>query len=227
MTDTLPAVYGIDRTTDGFRRALIDQAKEAGLNADYIAAVISVESGFRANIQNLGGAPALGLIQFWRDYWAPIAKRAGRPDVKWEELRTMSAEEQVPFVLAYYKGTKLPRLGGSATPGDYYMATFMPAFVGKPESFVLGRKGSTERLAGLNMGKVYAQNKGLDVDGDGEITVGDVGRKVTTAYGKASRLARIEVPEKAKPGGTRLGLFFCPSCGSLLEVKAKTGGSRE
>lgn len=219
------------RTDNAFRSSLFSRATESDLNPDYIAAVMALESGFDPNVQNKGGAPALGLIQFWRDYFPQIAARAGRPDVQWDALRSMSAVDQVPFVIAYYQGTRVSR---ESSPTDYYMATFMPAFVGKPPSFELGRRDSTEQIAGLSKAKVYAQNAGLDSDRDGSITVGDVGKKIESIVATARQRPRVSVvlfsegddgspPSSAEPTGPLIAgmggvLFFCRSCGSRSEA---------
>jgi hypothetical protein len=82
------------------------------------------------------------------------------------ELKKMSAAEQLDYVYKYFKmvgvkpGMKL---------GDLYMAVFMPKYVGADDDTVLGQSGAS----GFS-GKVYAQNKGLDRNKDGTITVADV-----------------------------------------------------
>jgi hypothetical protein len=54
------------------------------------------------------------------------------------------------------------------------MAVFMPKYVGYPNETVLGQNGAP----GFS-GKVYAQNKGLDRNKDGAITVADVKQSVS------------------------------------------------
>lgn len=185
---------GLASTSPQFRETLAASALRAGLNPNYISAVMSLESGYDPNVQNFQGAPALGLIQFWRDYFPAVARRAGQPEVTWEDLRSMTASDQVPFVIAFFRASKLPGLGSRATPTDYYMTAFLPAFVGRDPSFVLGREGSQETLApGLSLGAVYAQNKGLDVNGDGLITVGDVGAKIERRVEAAREKPRVVV----------------------------------
>ncbi|MGB1276519.1 MAG: hypothetical protein ACPG77_12290, partial [Nannocystaceae bacterium] len=132
------------------------------------------------------------------------AKRAGMR-VSWDDLAHLSAEAQLPLVFSFFDGVpKLKALGSAATAGDYAMAAFMPAFVGKPNSFVLGKKGSDESIANLNLGKVYAQNAGLDYDKDGTITVGDIRRGIDEAYIQpAQGRAAIPVPLAVEGGGSQ------------------------
>lgn len=196
----LLAVKGIETTTPRFREQLVAGALSLGLDPSYLAAIISLESGFNPNIQNALGAPALGLIQFWRDFFPDIARRAGRPDVSWEDLRYMTAEEQLPFVVAYYVVSPLRRRTG-ATPTDYYMANFLPAFIGYDKGKVLAIKDSSDpllftdgRSSGLSLGKVYSQNPGFDAEKKGYFTVGDVGKKIESIVQAAQGRARLPVP---------------------------------
>lgn len=200
----LLAVKGIDTTTSRFREQLVAGILSLGLNPSFIAAIISLESGFKPNIQNQKGAPALGLIQFWRDYFGPIAARAGM-NVSWEDLRHLTAEEQVPLIVSYYQVSPLRKVP-NATPTDYYMANLLPAFVGYPPSTVLGARDSQDMLTlengkstGIRLGRFYEQNSGLDANGDGVITISDVGRKIENIVSAAQGRARIPVPLPRTP----------------------------
>lgn len=237
-------VGGLSARTDGaFRTALYEQLTAAGFEPSYVAAVLAVESSFNPNVQNAGGSPALGLLQWWRDYWPAVAARAGQADVPWEALRTMSAVDEVPFVVSYFQGTPIPKLGAAATPGDYYVATLLPAFVGAPTSWVVGIKGSTDPLrtptganTGLSLGKVYDQNAWLDVDRDGTMTVADLQAPTESLVRAARQKSPIAVygSSPAAPPGASVAkldpsliasgvLFFCPSCGARSDVAHVVG----
>ena len=212
-----------DRTSPRFRYELWKQATEAGLNPSNIAAVMRIESNFDPNIQNKGrdgvagtadDAPALGLIQFWRDFFPPIVKRAARarPELagtQWEDLRRIGAVQQLPFVMAYFEAQG--RLNAASSPTDYYMATFLPAFVDAPPGTVLGRKGDDQFLPGtkLKLSKIYEQNAGLDTNRDGVITVGDVGSKIEGIVSAARARPAIEVeePDEQTAPGLQASLF--------------------
>jgi hypothetical protein len=86
-----------------------------------------------------------------------------------DALKQMDGVEQLDYVYKYYKMTGV----GDGSVGDLYMATFMPKYIGYPDSFVLGQKGA-EGFPG----KVYAQNAGLDRNKDNKITVSDVKQSV-------------------------------------------------
>jgi len=137
-----------------------------GWDVNAIAAVIKIESGGKADAVNkLSGAS--GLIQFMPE----TAKNLGTTI---EALRSMSALGQLDFVERYLERA----LGGvvPSDPGDYYIAVFMPAYIGRADSDVIATKGE----------KVYDQNAGLDVDGNGKLTVGDTRTVFHRTYDSAA-----------------------------------------
>lgn len=140
-----------------FKAKLEKIAQKLGTTSHAMLAVMKQESGVDPSRQNPSGG-AIGLIQFMPD----TARRLGTST---EELRKMDAVQQLDYVYKYYSMTGV----GDGSVGDLYMATFMPKYVGYPDSHVLGAHGAE----GFS-GKVFAQNKGLDRNKDGKITVGDV-----------------------------------------------------
>lgn len=217
-------------TTAAFRQALYDQATAAGYDPSYIAAVLRLESNFNPAAINPGGHAA-GILQWWDSLFPATAMAAGRPEVQWTDLPNMSAEEQVPFVIAYLQqATSAPLV----TPTDYRLAVFMPAYVGASPDTVLGQRNGTGTIrGGLSLGTVYAQNAGLDTNGDGLITVGDVGDQIENLVADARTRAPIDLSDDSgdtlPPGGSiggalpvllvMSGLFFCPHCSARCPVK--------
>jgi hypothetical protein len=63
--------------------------------------------------------------------------------------------------------------------------TFWPAAIGKSDDHVIARKGEIDPVLKAD---VYAVNRGLDTDGDGVITVGDVRAKLLRAIGGSRRI---------------------------------------
>lgn len=137
-----------------FDETLNSLAKEAGLAADKIRKIIGKESGGRADAENPSGAT--GLIQFMPE----IAKSLGTST---EELKKMSPAEQLPFVIEYFKSRGVTE---KHDQGDYYVAVAAPAFLGKPDSTEVYKRGTPE----------YDQNPSWDVNKDGVVTVGDLKR---------------------------------------------------
>jgi peptidoglycan hydrolase-like protein with peptidoglycan-binding domain len=149
---------------------------------------MSFESGFNPKAENRYSG-ATGLIQ-----WMP-------PNFPVPNLRDLSAEQQLPYAIAWFKARNLSRLGASATPTDYYLSVFLPAFTGYAADTVLGRKGSGDvlRLAngkstGLTLSKMYEQNPAFDSTGKGYYTVGDVGAKIEKLVAGAQGRAPVPVP---------------------------------
>lgn len=193
MTDTYPllTVRGIESTTPSFREQLVAGALAYGLNPSYIAAVIAFESGFNPKAKNPDGG-ALGLIQWRRSVFPAVAKKAGM-NVTWDDLPSLSAEEQLPLVFAYYADKPIHE---ASNPSDYYLAVFLPIGVGKPLDFVLGKADSNEtHPGGLSLGKVYELNKGLDKNPqNGLITVEKAAAPVLSILQAARGRTPLSVP---------------------------------
>lgn len=154
--------------------AISQHAQEAGLDPVSIAAVVQHESGGASGAINPLTKAHGGLIQFSKKHWPNVAAAAGQPNVSWEQMTKMSPEEQVPFVVSYFKNV-FDRAGiKNPATSDYRMAAFMPAFLEEDDNFVLGEKGSKDRKADVRSGKVWEQNQSLDTNRDGKITVGEV-----------------------------------------------------
>jgi hypothetical protein len=203
----LLAFPGLSRTTERFRSELVAQARASSLDPNNVAAVISLESGFDPTATN--GKHA-GLIMFYYKYFPPIAQAAQHPEVQWEDLPKLSAAEQLPFVMAWFR---VHGITYKNDPGDYLLTVFMPGQLGKPKELVIAKQGSTDYVPGTLMfqGTVYDQNKPYDFDHDGEITIGDLDRGMNELLERARGRAPVPVeelpPSEASVGGL-LGLFL-------------------
>jgi hypothetical protein len=154
-------------TPDEFRGALEHYADQEGLNADAVAQVIHRESGGKPGITNPETNKHAGLIQFSQETW----KRMDT-GMTWEQMRKLSAEEQLPYVMQYFRGVGL---GPDDDVGQYALGAFWPVGLNEPDEYEIGRKGSKKMLHGKSMGKIWEQNRGYR-DGD-VITAGSVRRK--------------------------------------------------
>lgn len=166
-------VRGIESTTPGFRAELVRMARRLGLNPDAIAGVMALESGINAQAVNPQSG-ATGLIQFM-----PTTARKLGTTV--EELRAMNATAQLKYVELFLRG--VPKLRAGSRAGDYYLAVFMPAFVGLPDVVPIAVAGDP----------IYDQNKGLDGGKDGVLTVGDVRARLEAELARASALPDLIV----------------------------------
>jgi hypothetical protein len=156
-----PSAANIDTSTiqdPDFNKKLEKIASALGVNSKDLIAIMKMESGVNpAAVNSMSGAT--GLIQF-------MPKTAANLGTSTDALKNMSAVEQLDYVYKYFK---MVGVKPGMELGDLYMAVFMPKYVGADDSTVLGQNGA----AGFS-GKVYAQNKGLDKNKDGTITVADV-----------------------------------------------------
>lgn len=196
------AVPGLEKnTTNAFRWALLELSDRGGLNHDYVATVISFETGgtFSPSIQN-PKSKATGLLQFM-PFW--IAKQGMTPAA----FAALSAIAQLKFVEKFYKGNA-PK--GLTTLCDHYLAVFSPYFIGHPETEVMAAKGSTAPYAGpgsgLTQAKVYDQNSGFDKTGKGYFTVADVCATVKSRYDAAGGKRIVVTPPVAAAAGAGAGV---------------------
>lgn len=135
-----------------------------------------------------GGAwPAVGLHQI-------LAKQL--PSVGWrgtvEDYRRLSAEEQLPFIERWYVNLG-PLLGRVEDVASLYLANFLPALLpgGAALDRVLLRSDGTG--FGGQEGAWYRDNRGLDHEKKGVITVGDLVRSVERAQaGDRAYWAEVE-----------------------------------
>jgi peptidoglycan hydrolase-like protein with peptidoglycan-binding domain len=147
-----------------FNKKLEKIASALGVSSKHLVAIMKQESGVNpAAVNSMSGAT--GLIQF-------MPKTAASLGTTTAELKNMSAVEQLDYVYKYFK---MVGVKPGMDLGDLYMAVFMPKFVGYPDDFVLGQLGG-DKVPGTNLSSdlVYKQNKSLDKNKDGTITVADV-----------------------------------------------------
>jgi peptidoglycan hydrolase-like protein with peptidoglycan-binding domain len=168
----LLAVPGVEKVSDAFKQKVIQIASDLRINPNFLLAVMSFESGetFSPSIKSAAGSGAVGLIQFM----PATAKSLGTSTAA---LAAMTAEDQLDFVAKFLRQFKKPLL----TIEDVYMAVLMPSAIGKGSDFVLFRKPS----------KAYEQNKGLDINKDGVITVGEAADRVRKKLGAAGGVTGV------------------------------------
>lgn len=147
------------KLTKSFLNKTKQVAKRIGCNYKDLLAVMNSESGLNSKAKNPKGS-AVGLIQFM----PATARQLGTTT---EALYNMTPEQQLDYVEKYYLMTKKTYMKGDRqlTAGDLYTLTFMPAYVNKE---VLTTNGH----------KFYNANRGLDVNGDGQITKSDLTQRV-------------------------------------------------
>ena len=142
------------RVSAEFRRKVIALAAEHGCDPSWFMAAMAFETGetFRADIVN-SMSGATGLIQF-------MPRTAIGLGTTVEALARKTPEEQLDDVARYFA----PFKGRLRSLSDVYMAILWPRGVGQPDDYVLIQNDD---------GRAYLQNKGLDINADGNITKGE------------------------------------------------------
>src|SRR5262249_2922896 len=123
--------------------------------------VMMSESAVKATAHNPNGH-ASGLIQFMPSTLTGLGWAEGH-----EAFRTLSAEEQLPYVQKSFPPYKHLGLPAAAR---LYQATFLPATLSlgsAPEIVICGRDAGPHAFA-------YEPNKVFDANHDGSITVGEL-----------------------------------------------------
>lgn len=181
---TVARVAGLptdERTLAIFARV----ARDLRIPPDFLAAVISFESGWDPAISN-PESRCTGLIQFCKAARDMLG-------VSIADLKAMTVAQQLPLVERFYREQGARVLSASRkSVGDAYLAVFAPARVGLPDDATVYQKPSQN----------YADNEPLDKDGDGRITVAEATAPVRAVLAKATE--RLELPppaERRKPGG--------------------------
>ena len=151
--------YTTDGLPDSFFREVGEVSRRIGCRSRDLLAVMMRESGLRADARNRVGN-AVGLIQFLPGTLA----RLGWLETP-EEFRALNADEQLPWIEKFLRPSSRYNLNSA---GRIYQAIFMPASlrtVTDNDTTLIDRYRDAER---------YQRNRGMDIDGDGRITVGDL-----------------------------------------------------
>lgn len=151
------------RVTPAFRTRVRAIAAELGCDPSDLMACMAWESGrsFRADVKNMAGSGAVGLIQF-------MPSTASGLGTTTAALEALTPEQQLDWVEKFFHPWR-GRLHGVA---DLYMAILWPVAVGRPDSHVLFDVHDRDHPAR------YRQNHGLDINGDGHVTKGEAAAKV-------------------------------------------------
>lgn len=175
---SIAAVRGINKTSAEFRGGLNQVAKNLGVNVDWLAAIISFESGFNPAAKNPNSS-ATGLIQFMRNEAIKFGTTV-------EKLAQMTREEQLPYVQKYFEQHR----GRLKSLCDTYYAVFAPVCIGKSLDYVAYAAGSA----------AYRANAAIDKDHSGNIECRDICNQITAILANAGD-RRVAAPCTGTVGG--------------------------
>ena len=162
--------YLIIKNKDAFLNKVIDVSNNIGLKSpNHLMAVMYKESGLNSKARNpVGGAT--GLIQF-------MPRTAEALGTTTELLYNMDSVQQLDYVEKYFLEIKKWTHKELNTYEDLYLATFWPNALGKPDDYIIQSKKLSKELIAL-------QNKTIDLNKDGMITVGEFREYTRRRLGK-------------------------------------------
>lgn len=193
MTAVVP-VPGVEKLSASQLAALKAAADRLGIPVDWLATVISFETGgsFSPTVRNAAGSGAFGLIQFMPTTAQNMLKTATKDEAVQKGMAMSFSEQLDKMVVPYLAGRRYDKLE------DVYLQIFYPVATNKPDDYVIGSSPS----------KVYTQNLGFDTEGKGYITKYDVTRKIRNLYAKAAGLPPIALPKANGLGQFIIGLLI-------------------
>jgi len=161
-----------------FNSVLESLSKKSGINKDWVNRLIHIESGGDSSAHNPHGS-ASGIVQM-------IDSTAKAMGTSAEELRHMTASEQLPFAFKYWNQYK----DKIKQPSDLYIANMYPAALGKSDDYAIG----TDQQSRAKLAKL---NPAIDVDKDQQITVGEIRRWFDPSY--KSKMTPPGLPQNLTP----------------------------
>lgn len=142
------------------KKAILDAGVKKGYPREDVNRAVLRESGWHASALNCQGADkhpvAGGLLQM-----LDSVARANGFEGNIDQFAALTAEEQLPYILKFI--SKMPP-STLHLPGDFGLALFTPAYVGKPNDFVIYDVETDG----------WEQNPGLRTAGNGPVTAGSV-----------------------------------------------------
>lgn len=192
----------IPNNREAFLKAVNDTSKRLGIDPNWLLFVMFKESNLKPGaVNSINGAS--GLIQFTRT----TAKGLG---TSVESLRYMTNVQQMEWVEKYYRPWK-SRLNSFI---DLYLATFFPAALGRPDDWVI-------QTSSLSAGYIASQNKGVDLNKDNKITVGEfkswalkgLPQAVIDSLQKKNKPTSEPKPNANVAKSNAIVRTVCPACG--------------
>ena len=142
------------------RDKIIAAGVAKGYTASDVNKAVNRESGWHAKALNCQGADKHPVAGGLMGMLNSVVQHLGFEGTS-DQFAMLSAEEQLPYCLKFVAGMPASTLH---LPGDFGLALFTPAYVGKPDDFVIYEPGTLG----------WEQNPGLRTAGGGPITAGSV-----------------------------------------------------
>jgi hypothetical protein len=182
---TLARFPNIETVQRGDLASLVGLAYRLGIEPDWLAAVISFESGFNPKAVNRY-SNAAGLIQFMPATAKTLLKAASN-EAATAQVLAMTFPEQLNLAEKYFA----PYQGRMGSVDDVYLAVFYPAAIGTAPDHVVGRPGTA----------VYEQNKAaFDKEGKGYFTTSDITENIRSVLSRAQNQGRFDIGDAMGSG---------------------------
>ena len=163
---------------EDFYQKLIAMCNRLGMAPEDLLAVMQLESGMDPSIPNHVSGKAVGLIQFMPKTLKGLGLSGDEAQVA-TKVRNMTGVEQLPLIEQYIKSQMKFNDGRPfKSAAQYYIANFWPIALRYPKvrandpSAVIVSENGPKRPH--NEPAAYRENKALDLDHDGKITLGDL-----------------------------------------------------
>ncbi len=163
--------------TEVFEKKVREISQKLEIEPEWLMAVMYSESKFDASVLNYQGSGAVGLIQF-------MPKTAAELNISVERLKAMGAIQQLTYVYRYLMMIKIKH-GDYQNLTDLYLGILCPDALGQDYCYILYAKPSI----------AYRQNKVLDENQDGSVSVSDIDRRMQRMFPTAYWLGSEDVAD--------------------------------
>ena len=148
----------------GFQQKIKEVGKLLDIPPEWLMSIISAESSFNPQAVNRAGSGATGLIQF-------MPSTAADMNTTVSQIKQMDAMRQLDYVYHYLNKVR-QRYGEYTSLTDTYLAVLYPKARQNDLCYTLFSKPS----------KKYTQNKGLDSNKDGRVTISDIDKRMQRLF---------------------------------------------
>jgi hypothetical protein len=190
-----------------FYTRLAQMSNSLGLNPEDVLAIMQLESGLNPQVSS----KAVGLTQFLPGSLRGVGFRGTT-----EDFRQLSGEEQLPYIERYFR-TQLSLNGGPfKSAAQMYVANLWPLALSYPDvkannpnAVIISShpEPNSHRTVSIPYEiKAYYANRGLDLDQDGKITLGDLEKflnKVKTYANYKQKLSEFYATTKTQPSAIK------------------------
>lgn len=167
---------------ENFYTKLVSISKDLSMKPEDLLLIMTLESGLNPNKPNKNGG-AIGLNQFMPKTLKGLGFK-GNP----KDFGKLTGADQLDYVKRMVSGLIKYNGGPFSSPTIYYLANFIPAALKIPgvkahdlSTVIVAKNPKVPHIPNVSIEKeidFYKSNKGLDIDNDGFITLGDIDKRI-------------------------------------------------